>query len=170
MIIQASQILTSIRNISEEYFETFKSRLGVPYPVYKNPSYKEMLKDLGSWIRFSADYQTKVVYAWNAEMELHPYFRKSAGITVPAGSEFLFWSDMILEGVAEARGGKYMMMASDALEGKIFKVVGGDPKRRPLFLKKVLDRDWSWVDRYIKVSPWLDERRRELERLEGRNK
>jgi hypothetical protein len=160
MIIRSSDILASLKRLNEEYFEMYKSRLGDPYPVFKNPSYREMFRELGPSVRFSADDQTKTVYAWNADAELHPFFRKSARLSCPERNKFMFWCDLILEGVAAAHGGKYIMFISDGLEGRVAIARGIDDKQ--IFAKKVLMRDWSWVDRYIEVSPYLNQLRKKL--------
>ena len=154
-MISASKILLSLKHVSEEYHALYKGHLkGNPYPVFTNPSYQEMFKELGPLVRFSADSQTRTVYVWNWESELHPHFRKAAGITCPRENEFMFWCNLILEGVAEARGGKYFMIESDGLEGKIMSTRRLDQKQ--LFTRSILEKDWFWVDRYIEVTPFLE--------------
>jgi hypothetical protein len=145
--------MITAQQILEDYHALYKSRLGENYPVFTNPSYREMFRELGKTVRFCADSQTKTVYVWEADLELHPFFRRTAGIGCPPESKYKFWCDLILEGVAEARGGKYVMMDSDGLEGKILET--GSPNEKQAFTQRVLDRDWTWVNRYVEVTSYL---------------
>jgi hypothetical protein len=143
-MIRASQIL---KVLSEEYLTRIKSSLNssASYEVFMNPSQKE-LREFDA-VRFSADSETGKVYAWQWGEDLHPDVRDKLGIHVsPQDKLGRYWSINILEGVATRRGGRFYLESSDVLYNF------GYPEEIMLLLSK----DWSWVDRYIVVTPYLE--------------
>jgi len=140
-------MITSSQIIEE--FEAAK-KIGKNYiEVFSNPTLKELIK-LGPEIRFLADDSTKKIYVCDAVIGLHNDMKKIINLEPPNDSitqDFIgteiSCSDW-LEGLSRKRGSVYVMTSSDLLEFGRFEL------KQSLFQK-----DWSWVDRYILVSPYL---------------
>jgi hypothetical protein len=143
-MIRASQILKAL---SEDYFTRIKSSINPynSYEIFVNPTQKE-LREFEA-VRFSADFKKKEVLAWNWTSELHPDLREKLGVTIPPEERIgKYWGIYFLEGVAVKRGSKFYMERSDVLHGFSY----------PEAITRQLEKDWSWVDRYIVVTPYLE--------------
>jgi hypothetical protein len=103
-------------------------------------------------IRFSAIDDTKEVYAWFGEFALHWEVRNL--LNLPRSktmdiSGIKCWECGTLDGAAEMRGNTCVMISSDFFNTA--RSVDVDAAR------EMLSYDWRWVDRYIKVTPWLSD-------------
>jgi hypothetical protein len=160
-MIRARQILeayeTSFKNVKNDYVE-----------VFSNPDRKE-LSSLGEWIRFSANSCNKTVYAWDAHLALHYVAREHARLP-HCGENLEYWWTGILDGTAMQMGSSYVMDSSDCFrmgfkefydEKKVNQI---DRARIIMYsLADILDHDWSWVDRYVKVNGWLQDMRESVD-------
>jgi len=133
-LIKAKDIL----RITESYYDRVKIGKS-SYEVFLNPSPKE-LRGIGNQVRFTADAQKKQIFVWDAEV-LHWKAREMAGFpdyTEPG----------VLDGEAEKVGGSYEMVYSDQL--------GFDHHWVAQIFYEIIKLDWSWSDKYIKITPYLD--------------
>lgn len=143
-MITAQKILSTLK---EEYYTRIKAKYNpyASYEVFVNPAPKEIREFDG--VRFSANSKTKEVLVWLWHEDLHPDLRDKLGITIaPKDRLGHYWSINLLEGVANRRGSKFYMEGSDALRG--FKY--------PEEITVLLQKDWSWVDRYVVVTPFIE--------------
>jgi hypothetical protein len=155
------------RCILEEYETIFKTNYGTTCTIFKNPSIKEMreVDDGRHGIRFSADNTTKTLYVWGAMYSNHYDARKQLNLSCKSG----YFSGKhvcghILDGWAEKSGSSYEMFACDGVPQGIhdirIEIERGD-REGINYAKDILSQDWTWVDRYIKVSEHLDYLRKE---------
>jgi hypothetical protein len=153
--------MITAHQILEAYETSFKHKNDY-VEVFANPDKKE-LRDAGESIRFSANDCNKTVYVWGANLALH--FEARAKAKLPkCGENLVYWWTGILEGVARSFGTEYVMSSSDCfsqgfMEYRDEKRMGRRDNSVAILysLADILDRDWSWVNRYIKVDGWLDE-------------
>jgi len=153
-----------ISEVCEEYLTSRTVRGRGYLEVFMNPTRDELKQivanpdyDFGqprrnatNHIRFSAIDETKDVYAWFGDFALHWELRKlldfplKDSICIGGGP---CWERGILDGAAEMQGSNCVMISSD-----FFSIARSQNVEE---LKLMLDYDWRWVDRYIKVTPWL---------------
>jgi hypothetical protein len=139
IMITAKEI---VKNISEIYVDRFKSiYTKQSFEVYLNPNYTEIKKNIGNNVRFTALKQ-RGVYVWDADIGFHDDVTRNLKL-----DSFV---NIRLAGEAYFRNGKYEMIDSDQLTDAF-----------PTYLSDVLSIDWSWVDKYIIVSPYLNKLRKE---------
>lgn len=120
--------------------------------VFENPSFKELkeLVDRASGeVRFMADSQTKTVYAWEGTLWNHHDARQSLKIKCDMSR----WSNRyvcanILDGLAVQDGSKFVMDDSDMLDSGFDISV--------LYRQAIFSQDWSWADKYIEVTPYIE--------------
>jgi hypothetical protein len=139
-MITSSQIIISLN-------EVWVNGLDGRHEVLENPTKKE-LREIDNIIRFSADAKTKTVYAWGAYENMHPLVRIALDIKCPQpiGNQ---WCSTILEGIAHRRGDKYHMTETDA---PFMDMINFPNKYKETWFTI----DWSWVDKYIIVTPWVN--------------
>jgi len=64
-----------------------------------------------------------------------------------------------LKGAATKTGdGAYVMSGSDFLQSFVGRTTGAER----VFVGKLFNQDWDWVDRYIEVTEWLHRCRERL--------
>lgn len=154
----------SVTTLCEEYV-TSRLLKGRGYvEVYVNPTRQELKEiidnpefDIGhrgstdlNHIRFSAIDKTKEVYAWFGEFALHWEIRNLLNIDLPNPVKvggITCWECGTLDGVAEMQGVTCVMTNCDFFNAA--RIHNVDAAR------EMLSYDWRWVDRYIKVTPWL---------------
>ena len=134
--------------INEEYSFGFK-HVGKYIEVFSNPSQKE-IKEIGKSLRFFADNKSRKIYAFNGYNLIHGQAWEYFPEKVKKGRGFIDTSLLPI-----AKESKYVFI--DTL------YVGDEENRH---VKGVLDQDWKWVDKYVKVSPILNRLRKEMERNE----
>ena len=158
--------MLTARQIIEEY-EAAKT-VGKNYvEIFSNPTKSELDSFNGEHLRFIADATTKKVYVADAVIAIHYDIKKILRLKVPPSSTKIIYeiksepgcSDW-LEGMAWRHGdGMYKMLNSDQLFGLQDYSEEGSEKVPAELAKKVLsellEKDWSWVDKYIKVTSWL---------------
>jgi hypothetical protein len=139
-------VITATQIINEVYL-TRITGLDGSHEVFVNPSKKE-LREIDDKIRFSADAKTRKVYAWGAYENMHPFVRIALDINC---SQKLgaHWCADVLEGIAHRRGAEYHMMETDAPFMDMI-------DRKDKFKETWFTFDWSWVDSYIVVTPWVE--------------
>jgi len=130
--------------------------------IVANPDYDINYRGRGdsNHIRFSAIDETKDVYAWFGEFALHWEARDLLNITLKEPISIggvNCWGRGVLEGAAEMQGSNCVMTSSD-----FFSISRSQNVEE---LKLMLSYDWRWVDRYIKVTPWL----RDFIKQKGKN-
>lgn len=132
--------------VNEEYFKRVKST--VPgkgrIELFKNPTPKDH-KDLGKYIRFTADNKKKALYAWKYDEAHHKDISKAVGI------KHSFNDPDLLTGVAEWKGGRYVFHSADFL--KDFKKMVGSERS---YLEALIYNDWGWVNKYVKIDDTLE--------------
>lgn len=125
---------------------------GKAFDVWMNPDEHDFAH-IGEVVRFTADRKTHSLYVWNFSAGHHGDVSVGMGLGDSAGS-ILF-----LKGAATKTGdGAYVMSGSDFLQSFVGRMTGAER----MFLGKLFNQDWEWVDRYIEVTEWL---RRYRERL-----
>jgi hypothetical protein len=152
---------------AKDILEAYKTRL--PYnfqdgsfEVFENPSLKELRSadSTGLGIRFSADKTSNTVYAWDVDATIHDLVHRRIGVKGRGKQVSIGWTSL-LTGMAEQQGGKYVMVGSDLLDPTDTSLT----RSEILDILRMLSDDWSWVDVYIKVTPYLRELERGFERL-----
>ena len=118
------------------------------YEILVNPSKKEIMSiDKGSGIRFIADSKDKKVYVWEVYRNTHI---EAWNKYIKPGDEEdnLAKKGIILEGIAEKKGGRYKMVESDQIDAYF----GYETDSL-----KELQKRFKWVDKYISVTNTLQD-------------
>ena len=154
--------MITAHQILETYKASFKTSGGVYVEIFIDPDMNE-LQSLGDYVRFSANSCDKKVYAWNAENALHYVVRQKARLR-GCGENLGYWYTGILDGTATKIGDRYVMINSDCFSNGFKnyeeeKRAGRRDNANAIMhaLADVLDIDWSWVEKYIKVRGWLSD-------------
>jgi hypothetical protein len=121
------------------------------YDIFENPTQSDY-RDLGKTIRFTADVSSKIVYAWQYDKAFHADTSRAVGIAHKYNDP-----DLLL-GAAEWGGGTWKFMDSDFLRSFGGRLTADDRK----YLQVLTSRNWTWVDRYILVTPYLDSLKKRL--------
>lgn len=137
-------------------FEKYAFRIGMDLEVFENPTPKDF-REIGSdEIRFIALHDKKKVYAWDAYQLLHADV--SQKLRPPTDWET---DPNRLEGMAIIKSGKAKAVKSDQL----LCLSGQGPSNfytsEELF-REVMNRDWSWVNRYINIKDLIKKYERRL--------
>lgn len=155
-MIRASSIL-------EAYHGLFRTDYKTTYTVFVNPSSKELREltsrlndpDVPDGVRFIADNSAKKVYAWEGMYANHDDARRHVGLKCDPS----MWSDdnvcgSMLDGWAEQQGSRFFLQACDVMEANWSSSVR--------YRQTIFSQDWSWVDRYIQVTPYLERLKKEF--------
>ena len=131
------------------------------FEVFKNPTFKELRSadSSGAGVRFSADMTTKTVYVWDVQCEIHDTVHRELGIKGKGTKVDFGWSSLLL-GIAEQHGSKYVMTDSDLFRTSLYYSIHSTA---PAI--EMVGNDWSWVDRYILVTPFLIKMKEKLEKI-----
>lgn len=118
------------------------------FEIFSNPTFNEIKKiESFPYFRFIADDKNKKVYVFNSNL-LHSYAAKNLNIFtyyIPT-DEYLFG-----EGVASVKSKKIIGDRMFFLEAAIH-------DKLPI-AKKVLKKDWSWVNKYVDINKIMREYR-----------
>ncbi len=118
---------------------------GKTFNVSTNPSFSE-LAEIGPLVRFTADNTKKNLYVWEFNSGHH------ADVSVGLKLDDPFNSPNFLRGHAgKTDNGTYEMVGSDFLESFVGRLFG----KEKVFLTNLLNRQWNWVDDYIRITGWL---------------
>jgi len=126
---------------------TIVNAFGKEFQVFINPNSSEEQRLLGNVVRFTADNRTKTVYLWSFNGGHH------ADVSISLKLKDTFSDRDVLRGAAQLREDVYHFVTSDFFSS--FKK--GVPNVDRFFLKELFSRDWSWVDKYIRVTDYLEE-------------
>ena len=140
------------RILIERYLKRIKSNIpgNGNIEVFVNPNNPDKLK-LNKIIRFTLDNNTKKVYVWNYDEAYHVDVSKGVGI------KHSFDDFNLFTGTAELRNRNYIFHSSDALSG-FGKMLKSDRK----FIIGLLNVDWDWAEKYVKVKDILDKMREKI--------
>ncbi len=117
---------------------------GKSFDVWMNPDAHDF-SQIGEVVRFTADLTTHSLYVWNSSAGHHADV--SVGMTLGDSAG----SILFLKGAATKTGEIYVMSGSDFLQSFVGRMAGAER----VFLGKLFNQDWGWVDRYIEVTEWL---------------
>jgi hypothetical protein len=147
-----------ISKLTEEYLLGEKTERGY-LEIFVNPTRKELNSILDrykhdpgydEYIRFCAVSSKQKVYVWHGEMAIHSEIMERLSIKGDGIFKNPYRKKGVLNGVAYKSGSEFVMEDSDMLDGA--KYDGDKP-----YLQNILTADWKWVDRYIKVTPWIED-------------
>ena len=147
--------MIKIKSFKEKFFDALELYKGRYYEIFVNPTPQEM-NDAGSQstlytdvvgVRFIAYLKTKKVYVWSSDV-VHRELMDKIIDNFPEFKE----KGNALFGTAEKVSGKWDMTASDFMEGT----------QSYTLINKILDQDWSWVNRYIYVTDFLNHLKKDL--------
>lgn len=122
----------------------FRNAQNLEFTVYANPT-ENVFHILGDTIRFTADNRTKTVYMWPFSSGHH------SDVSVGLKLKDSYSCPDVFRGAAVLDNGKYRFAASDFFSS--FRKYPGEDDRQ--FLIQVFSNDWSWVDEFIKLSPYI---------------
>lgn len=116
--------------------------------IFENPSFVELIGlDM---IRFIALNKEKKVYVWDGTKAFH------SDISVALGLNDSYSDQNFLRGQALRKNDEFIMFNSDFFNSfKISKYSAADER----FLKSFFIQDWSWLDKYIKASDWINHKK-----------
>jgi hypothetical protein len=165
-MIKASDIL-------EEYYSVIPG-YGNYIPVFVNPTRSELLqasqnksKNKSNWfIRFSADAEQEKLYVWSGYLAAHMDARDQLDLKCN-GHSLEQRCSRIFEGIAEKEGSGFRVTSSHCLEafGEVVEERGSKAEKASLFLEDALNQDWSWVDKYIDLSSYIDKEFPRLQKI-----
>jgi hypothetical protein len=115
------------------------------FTVYANPT-ESVFHILGDTVRFTADNNSKTVYMWSFSSGHH------SDVSVGLELKDSYSCPDFFRGAAVMKNRKYRFAASDFLSS--FRKNPGENDR--LFLTHMFSKDWSWVDDFIVLSPYID--------------
>lgn len=145
--------------IGEKFLTGYKSNWADYTEVFVNPTKKELSEAAGNKgaVRFIAIDPGEIVYITNVDM-LHIEMSKAVFDDFDE-IENIVMEGVALTGVAQESGGEFIWIESD-LFNVLPKMAEDDPGLMEL-LETILEKDWSWVNRYIYVDDYLDGVRKE---------
>ena len=126
------------------------------FTVYANPT-ENVLHILGNRIRFTADNRSKTVYMWPFSSGHH------ADVSIGLKLKDSYSCADVFRGAAVLENGEYRFVSSDFLSS--FRKYPGEDDRQ--FLIQMFSKDWSWVDEFIKLSPYIGDLEQRFD-LEGK--
>jgi hypothetical protein len=100
-------------------------------------------------IRFTADRTTQTIYVWDYSSAMHTDMSMYLGLRDPYSSP-----DFLKGAAKRANDELYRMAESHFLQS--FKR-NRLPREERVILKNLLNQDWSWLDRYVDVTGWLED-------------
>lgn len=144
--------MITAQKIIEEWKTSFKINK-ILIDVYENPSLSEMAKNFDKEkVRFFASAKKKKIYVWNGNLAVHwDVYHNATEIDFSAMGDYKEGNE--LEGIAKWNAGRYVMTEAHMLS---WERSGSD------VVKKFFKCDWSWADKYIVITPWLDKNRGKL--------
>jgi len=136
----------------KERFEIGFRFYGESFEIFTNPTKREF-KEIGQdypMIRFMANKKNKRVYIFRVRGYVHNQAwneLKKQGIEKGGGYYSEAKKGNILGGYCELKGGKWIILSSDTLESE------------PRTFSKIIKGDWSWVDKYVLVTDYIEKLR-----------
>jgi len=156
--------LNKRKNIREEWIDTIvtdRRALGndptIKTDIFKNPTKKEM-DEFGNTLRYIAYAPTKKLFVFSSKT-LHP----EIALKLNLGTKDWWLNDDILGGVAVFEYGKW-------ITDDIHNITYGIKYFNATTVNKILEKDWSWVDKYINVSNYLVEIKKKKNKLLSKRK
>ena len=159
--------MITAKQIIEEYEASRK--IGRNYiEIFSNPSQSELTTFKGENIRFIADASSRKVYVANADKVIHYIMKDMLHLKPPSNITVFIFNGVSeigcsywLEGEAAKRGQSYKVTNLDQI-GALRAYASGNIESEESsaedaqkVLTELLERDWSWVDKYIEVTPYL---------------
>ena len=138
-MITSKQIIT----ILEKYSDSFKMGSNL-VKIFENPTVSDF-KEIGAKeIRFIADSNKKIVYAWDANLSIHYY----VALRLKYHSEFE--KGILCCSASYFGSGLPRIECSTQIEVRLNSInrSGGDDKWMTI-LNNILHHNWGWVDKYI---------------------
>jgi len=123
---------------------TAKNAMNEEFLIVVNPSIDD-ISILGPDIRFTADNRTRTVYAWRFSSGHH------GDVSIGLKLQDSYSCPDVFRGAALMENGTYRFVASDFLSS--FQKYPGEDDLR--FLIQMASVDWTWVDQYIMLSPFI---------------
>jgi hypothetical protein len=125
---------------------TGQNAMNEEFLIVVNPTMDD-ISILGPHIRFTADNRTRTVYAWQFSSGHH------ADVSIGLKLKDSYSCPDVFRGAAVMVEGAYRFADSDFLSS--FRKYPGEDDRR--FLIQMVSIDWSWVNEYIIVTPYIAE-------------
>jgi hypothetical protein len=122
------------------------------FEVLENPSQKE-IKEILRWekyksIRFISDNRSKKIWIWYEGNDVHSkIYQKVYGGSIDYKD--VIDASVIIFGIAELKGGKYVMVESDIIEYYHIEKEGQVIDMDKLY------KDSQWINSYVKVDKFL---------------
>lgn len=163
-MITSNQII----KLSEEWLSSISTFRGHT-DLYKNPGssdFLELNRNQVKLVRFIADSRSNNVYVANASTSIHYDIVSSVGGSVV--SDFNHVEPTLLQGLASVSGSTAIVTESDLIEYYMEKMkkllLQTIPDTEEYikvkhYLDTVLNTNWSWLNRYIKVDGYLSRTR-----------
>jgi hypothetical protein len=159
-----------INNILETYLETVRAYDNSPEEVFVNPSRKELRKDIGRFVKFICDANTKQFYAWK-EKAFHQDITSALHLQ-PSKTETIYDRgrsfDVSIDfcyGYAEIIGNTYRVTTLDPVDTlkkelhyRSKNIQQADDLSRTIKVSSAFcEEDWSWVDKYVEMTDYMTE-------------
>lgn len=167
-MITSNQII----KLSEEWLMSAKGTYSPDLVnIYVNPTssdYLELRKEKVQFLRFIADNRNKKIYVANAIHILHDDMVRNIGGFTGLKTDYTNFSLWLLAGNASLSGNTSDMTRSDMIQhlwqfsSDTNNSISERKKVRDI-LNKILATDWSWCDRYVKVTNWLSQFKKRLD-------
>jgi hypothetical protein len=154
---EIKKIRTKVKSLNEEFHKYGSPNKIVKkeYPIFRFPlkekEIKEITNNVYHTVRFLADNKTKIIYVWHVYAALHKFAANELGIAqypkfdesdtyTKSTQEFVA---RYLPGTATYENGQFVFDGSDYYHFLGKKKTTGN-------LAKYINKDWRWVDKYIK--------------------
>jgi len=132
-------------NKSQQFLEKYMATVKVynnQVEIFKNPTTRELDSLNTRAIRYFADPRDDTVYAWDGNLSTHYNMKENPEIARLLKNDS--WLLIMFSGHAVKSGGKYIAKGSDSYTPLLY-----SDKKVLASMKVFLERDWSWVDKYI---------------------
>jgi hypothetical protein len=141
------RILKRRQSMTRECHSIVCNIIGKQFLLWANPDESD-LNQTPDLVRFTVDHASRKVYVWDYTCAMH------TDMSIHLGLEDPYSSPNFLKG-ASRRGpdGKYRMVESHFLQA--FKSSHLTREERDV-LGNLLEQDWSWVNKYMEVTKWLE--------------
>jgi len=153
--------------LQEKYMGSTKSRHGDLCSVYVNPTKMELgfAHEENNFIaiRFIADNLNKKVFVWSFNFIHVDIWDNFLVKTFGKGrNKYFTKASDLLPGTATKKGSKFVMDDSDEILHQ--QHVGTLD-----WIDGILDIDWKWADKYVEVTPWVNNLTKDIKRIHDRD-
>jgi hypothetical protein len=140
-------------NMSHNFSPEAITQRESPLNIWTNPIGSEF-GDLPDAVRFTAVLTDRKIYLWDYSLACHTDISAHLRLQDPYDSQ------LFLKGAAVRQlDGRFIMFQSHFLQSfKASRLTRGER----LILISLLGQDWTWVDQYVGVTPWLEAFRKSL--------